>query len=63
MAEIISKGIVPSVMEFMDGDSVACSNAYEKSIDVENAKAILLIETSGQNENKEADEIEYLQKE
>ena len=60
VAEIISKGIVPSVMEFMDGDSVVCSNAYEKSIDVENANAILLCETTGQMAHKEADKIENI---
>ncbi|RKX23810.1 MAG: glycolate oxidase subunit GlcD, partial [Candidatus Zixiibacteriota bacterium] len=60
VADITLRGIVPSVMEYMDGDSVRCSNSYEKSIEIEDAAAILLIETSGRNCGREADEIENI---
>ena len=60
VAEITRRGIVPSVMEYMDGDSVECSNSYEKSIEIENAEAILLMETSGDNCDTEADRIENI---
>ncbi|MFH2035873.1 MAG: FAD-linked oxidase C-terminal domain-containing protein [Candidatus Zixiibacteriota bacterium] len=60
VSEIIAKGVIPSVMEYMDGDAVACSNEYEKSISIENARAILLIETSGDRAESEADHIERI---
>lgn len=60
VSEITRRGIVPSVMEYMDGDAVLCSNAYEKSIEIENAEAILLFETTGENCAREADEIEEI---
>jgi len=58
VADITRRGIVPSVMEYMDDDAVVCSNSYEKSIEIENARAILLIETSGDDCISEADQIE-----
>ncbi len=57
VAEIIRRGIVPSVMEYMDGDAVECSNKYEKSVDIGTAAAVLLLETSGDNRQSEANEI------
>ncbi|MEW5923308.1 MAG: FAD-linked oxidase C-terminal domain-containing protein [Candidatus Zixiibacteriota bacterium] len=60
VSEITRRGIIPSVMEYMDGDSVACSNDYEKSIEIENAAAILLLETSGGKCLSEADQIEEI---
>ena len=39
-------GIIPTVMEFLDGDAAACSNEYEKSDDFDRVAALLLIETS-----------------
>jgi glycolate oxidase len=57
VSKITRLGIVPSVMEYMDGDSANCSNEYEKAIDIENAAAILLFETSGQNASKQAAQI------
>ncbi len=54
VAEITRQGIVPSVMEYMDEDSVSCSNDYEKALDIENAAAILLFETMGDNAKEQA---------
>ena len=39
-------GIIPTVLEYIDGDAAACVNEYEKTDFLDNAKAILLIETS-----------------
>jgi len=60
VSEIIRLGIVPSVMEYMDGDAINCSNRYEKSIDIEKAEAILLLETTGENCRGEAKMIENI---
>lgn len=56
-ARITSSGIVPAVMEFMDSDAIACSTTYDRSIEIADAKAILLFETSGDNRLREADDI------
>jgi len=60
VAEITRRGLVPAVMEYMDDDAVVCSNNYEKSIEIDNARAILLFETSGDNCIDEADQIENI---
>jgi glycolate oxidase len=57
VAEITRRGIVPSVMEYMDGDAIECSNKYEKTIDIEYAEAILLFETAGIRCQAEAENI------
>jgi glycolate oxidase len=58
VSQVTREGIVPAVMEYMDGDAVSCSNAYEKSIEIDRAKAILLFETTSQGRFDEADRIE-----
>ncbi len=60
VAEITRRGIVPAVMEYMDGDAIACSMEYEKSVEIEAAAAILLFETSGNQAAREAEEIENI---
>jgi glycolate oxidase len=54
VSEVTGAGIRPSVMEYMDGDAVDCSNKYEKSLDIERAEAILLFETTGSECKPEA---------
>jgi len=60
VSDIIAGGIIPSVMEYMDSDAVACSNEYEQAISLDNAQAVLLIETTGDNAELEADQIESI---
>ncbi len=60
VAEIIRLGIIPAVMEYMDGDAIDCSNRYDKSIDIKKAKAILLLETDGKNCISEAETIKNI---
>jgi glycolate oxidase len=49
VAEITAQGLVPAIMEFIDGDAIACSIAYEPVIDIHKADALLLFETDGHN--------------
>lgn len=49
VADITAQGIVPTVLEFLDGDAAACSNQYEQNEGLDNAAAILLIETAGRD--------------
>jgi glycolate dehydrogenase FAD-linked subunit len=46
VTEITSAGIIPTVMEFLDGDATACANEYEKTDGLDEVAAILLLETS-----------------
>ncbi|MCX6834771.1 MAG: FAD-binding protein [candidate division Zixibacteria bacterium] len=46
VADINTSGIVPTVMEFLDGDAAACSNDCEKAEGFDTVAAILLLETS-----------------
>ena len=45
VAAIIGSGMIPNVLEFIDGEAAACSNAYEKTEGLESVGALLLIET------------------
>ncbi len=45
VSDITGAGIIPNVMEFLDGDAAACSNKYEKTEGLDNVAAILLIES------------------
>jgi glycolate oxidase len=45
VADINAAGIVPTVMEFCDGDAAACSNEYERTDGLDTAAGILLFET------------------
>jgi len=54
VSDINTSGIVPTVMEFLDGDAAACSNEYEKSEAFGQIAAILLVETSDTNSTSQA---------
>ncbi len=57
VSDIISAGMVPSVLEFLDGDTAACSNEYEKTEGLDAVAAILLIETAAENMEAQAEQI------
>jgi len=59
VAEITASGITPSILEFIDGDTLACVLEFIQTDRVEKAAAVLLIETDGEKEqaHKEAEEI------
>lgn len=48
VSEITASGLIPTVLEFLDGDAVACSNEYEKTEGLEQVAALLLMETTGE---------------
>ncbi len=53
VTDITSEGIIPTVMEFIDADAVECSIEYEKSKYLQKGMAALLIETSGEEVEKQ----------
>ena len=59
VADITASGITPSILEFIDGDTLTCVLEYIQTNQVEKAEAVLLIETDGEKEqaHKEAEEI------
>ena len=61
VADIISRGIIPSVLEYIDGDAAQCAVAYEKTEGIdEKAAAILLIETSDINQETQTSLIRHI---
>ena len=60
VADIILAGIVPTVLEFIDGDAAACSNQYEKNDGLENAGSILLIETDGDKDPEQLNRVKTI---
>jgi len=57
VSEVTASGIVPLIMEFMDGDAIACSNQYDPEHRIEPAAAMLLFETDGPGADKDAESI------
>ena len=54
VAAITASGVVPSVLEFIDGDTLECVLEYVKLENIEKSEAVLLIEVDG-NEQGEVD--------
>ncbi len=57
VADITACGLIPTVLEFLDGDAAACSNQYEKHEGLDEVGALLLIETSGENQDAQTTRI------
>jgi len=59
VADITASGITPSILEFIDGDTLTCVLEYIQTERVERAEAVLLIETDGEKEDahKEAEKV------
>jgi glycolate oxidase len=61
VSDINAAGIIPTVMEFLDGDAAACSNDYEKSDGFDQkVAAILLLETSDKNAPGQAEQLRQI---
>ena len=61
VSDINTAGIIPTVMEFLDGDAAACSNNYEKSDGFDQkVAAILLLETSDRQSEDQAARIKEI---
>ncbi len=58
VTDITSEGIIPTVMEFIDADAVACSIEYEQTDHLQKGMAALLIETSGENVKQQIEAIQ-----
>lgn len=59
VTDIRIAGMIPTVMEFMDGDAAACSNQYEATDGLDDVAAILLIETADTDPGQ-ADKIAHI---
>jgi len=55
VAAITAAGVIPSVLEFIDGDTLECVLDYVKLEGIEKSEAVLLIEVDG-NDPSEVDE-------
>ncbi len=53
VADITAAGIIPTVLEYIDGDAADCSNEYEKTDGLDRVGAILLIETSAEHRERQ----------
>lgn len=49
VSDITRAGIIPTVLEYLDGDAADCSNKYEKTEGLDSVAAIVLIETPYEN--------------
>ena len=57
VTDITTGGLIPTILEFLDGDAAACSNSYEKTEGLDSAGSILLIETGGENPDEQTETI------
>ncbi|MBU8933784.1 MAG: FAD-binding protein [candidate division Zixibacteria bacterium] len=60
VSDIIRTGLVPTVLEYIDGDAAACANEYEHSQELDNAAALLLIETNDLEREIQTNTIRHL---
>ena len=59
VSDITGAGIIPNVMEFLDGDAAECSNKYEKTEGLDKVAAILLIESAKEGGLEQVKQIKY----
>jgi glycolate oxidase len=62
VATITASGIIPSVLEFIDGDTLACVLEYIKVDNIEKSEAVLLIEVDGNDKDEVKQEFEKVLK-
>ncbi len=62
VAAITASGVIPSVLEFIDGDSLECVLNYVKLDKIEKSEAVLLIEVDGKNKKEVDQEFEEVLK-
>jgi glycolate oxidase len=62
VATITASGIIPSVLEFIDGDTLACVLEYIKVDNIEKSEAVLLIEVDGDDKDEVQQEFEKVLK-
>ncbi len=59
VSDITGAGIIPNVMEFLDGDAAECSNKYEKTEGLDKVAAILLIESTKEGGDMQIEQIKH----
>jgi len=62
VAAITASGVIPSVLEFIDGDTLECVLDYVKLDNIEKSEAVLLIEVDGNNKEEVDQEFEEVLK-
>ncbi|RME21315.1 MAG: FAD-binding protein, partial [Candidatus Zixiibacteriota bacterium] len=62
VSAINTSGLIPTVMEFLDGDAAAGSNSYEHQEGLEEAAGILLIETDDRQAERQLETIQQIAK-
>ena len=60
VSDITAAGITPAVLEFVDGDAIACVNSYTGTGALDRVAALLLIETGGERATSEQAAIESI---
>jgi len=60
VSDITGAGIIPNVMEFLDGDAAECSNKYEKTEGLDKVAAILLMESAREGGVEQVEAIKKL---
>jgi glycolate oxidase len=58
VAAITASGIIPSVLEFIDGDTLSCVLEYIRVDNIEKSEAVLLIEVDGNDKDEVRQEFE-----
>jgi glycolate oxidase len=62
VAAITASGVIPSVLEFIDGDTLECVLDYVKLENIEKSEAVLLIEVDGNDEDEVDEEFQEVLK-
>ncbi len=62
VAATTASGVIPSVLEFIDGDTLECVLEYVRLDDIEKSEAVLLIEVDGKNKEEVDQEFEEVLK-
>ena len=62
VASITASGVIPSVLEFIDGDTLECVLDYVKLDNIEKSEAVLLIEVDGKDKGGVDQEFEEVLK-
>ena len=58
VAAITASGVIPSVLEFIDGDTLKCVLEYVKLDNIQKSEAVLLIELDGNDKAEVQEELE-----
>jgi glycolate oxidase subunit GlcD len=60
VAAITGSGMIPTVLEYVDGETVELANRYEKTEGLDRAEAVILVETSDRDPDVQAAEVDRI---